>query len=94
MVYRDASGRFCKMPVARIGDMVQEIWDAVEDGLPRAKPPYIPGHTVVARFAGGSWQLVRGTRTPTDAITVAIFDKLTAREKYDCKLSLVATGQL
>jgi hypothetical protein len=95
MTYRDSKGRFAKMPVRAIEEAAEDLVTKLEAALPKPKrPPYIPGHAVVARFAGGSWQIVRGSRTPEGATTVAIFEKLTVREKWDCKSCLIATGQL
>ena len=92
---RDARGRFCKMPVRAIEEAAEDLVVKLEAALPKPKrPPYIPGCAVVARFAGGSWQIVRGARMPEGAMTVSIFDKLTVREKFDCKQCLIATGQL
>lgn len=94
MVYRDSSGRFAKTPVATIEEASWYLVCALQEALPKKRLPYIPRNMVVARFSGGSWQIVREPRTPEGAVTVSIFDKLTSREKYDCKLALMQTGQL
>lgn len=95
MVYRDSSGRFAKMPVTTIEEQSWYLVCALQEALPKKRLPYINGDTVVAKFPGGSWQLVKDPRrNPEGAVTISLFAKLTQRERYDCKLALVATGQL
>ena len=92
---RDSRGRFARMPVRGVEEASWSLVCALQEALPKKRPPYISGDAVVAHFRGGSWQVVKDAfNPPAGAITISLFDKLTSREKYDCKTCLMATGQL